>query len=831
MKRILRRLTNSGTQYTNSKSEKRNVIMTNYTSLVASIALLILIPSVFFYYDSNTDVLNRLLIASVLFLIPFALNRFGYILLSRVILSWLTPVIVFGVSILDLKAGEQMSSSSFVGLRLFLMAGFCFPFLIFNLKNKRPIILALSVSVLSFIFFDRIFIFFDVDFEQIVMQDPFYSFNNMRTMVTTLAIGSTLFFLKSVVEKNEEWNRQLLNELEVKNKLIRQQAEAEVYKLNEKLTANLQLLRVSEERYRSLFEQASDFIAILDFNGNFIDANESWCSTFGYSKEELMNLKIEDLIDPNQLANRPLMYTEIQRGEHLFSHRRMKKRDKSVIDVESNVKKLQADKMQVIGRDVTKLVEAQHQIQVSEAKFRSAFEHSAIGMALVSTDSKWLQVNKELCQIVGYSEDELLHKPSKDITHPEDVSGDHEFQQQLLRGAQDTFQREKRYLHRDGSVVWVNLNASIVKDADGLPLYFVAQIENITMEKKAAEQLMIQEANLKATINNTEVMIWSVDTDFKLLMFNIQFANYMLRNYGIQLKIGIGILSTLQSPIFDELRNKWRPLYLQALEGKRITFEETRFGIDLQYSLSPIIEMDKVIGVSIFADNVSERVARDRELAEANKKIGELKLMALRSVMSPHFIFNVLNSIQFFIAKSDRLNAMNYLATFSKLIRSILYHSVNNKIKLADEIELLQNYVNLEMTRFENKFAFSLLVDPEIEIESIVIPSLLIQPYVENAILHGLYNKQGHGELFIRINENDGILIFEIEDNGIGRKESKKLRKYNFDSHASMGSTITEERLKLINQGNKSSFEIEDIMGKDGVCGTVVRIKIPYEPV
>ncbi len=142
---------------------------------------------------------------------------------------------------------------------------------------------------------------------------------------------------------------------------------------------------------------------------------------------------------------------------------------------------------------------------------------------------------------------------------------------------------------------------------------------------------------------------------------------------------------------------------------------------------------------------MTHRKARDRELVEANKKIGELKLMALRSVMSPHFIFNVLNSIQYFIARNDRLNAINYLSTFSKLVRSILTHSVDNKIKLAEEIEMLTNYVQLEMTRFENKFDFNLFVDEGLEVESIVIPSLLIQPYVENAILHGLYNKKEKG--------------------------------------------------------------------------------------
>jgi LytS/YehU family sensor histidine kinase len=261
-----------------------------------------------------------------------------------------------------------------------------------------------------------------------------------------------------------------------------------------------------------------------------------------------------------------------------------------------------------------------------------------------------------------------------------------------------------------------------------------------------------------------------------------------------------------------------------------MTLEENRFGIDFQYSLSPIIDAGEVIGVSIFADNVTERKARDRELAEANKKIGELKLMALRSVMSPHFIFNVLNSIQFFIAKNDRLNAINYLSIFSKLVRSILTHSVNNRITLSEEIEMLQNYIELEMTRFENKFSFSITIDPEIESEqeSIVIPSLLVQPYVENAILHGLYNKGENGELLIGVGERDGMIFFEIEDNGIGREAAMKLRKKNFPSHVSMGINITEERLKLINQSHHPAFEIEDLMDGDSPVGTRVRIGIPY---
>jgi len=116
-----------------------------------------------------------------------------------------------------------------------------------------------------------------------------------------------------------------------------------------------------------------------------------------------------------------------------------------------------------------------------------------------------------------------------------------------------------------------------------------------------------------------------------------------------------------------------------------------------------------------------------------------------------------------------------------------------------------------ELDRFENKFDFNIEVIGPVDIDNIEIPSLLIQPYVENAILHGLYNKNEKGTLLIRIKEEDEAVIFEIEDDGVGREVAKKIRQQNFPSHKSMGIKLTEERLKLINSQNLASFEIEDL--------------------
>jgi LytS/YehU family sensor histidine kinase len=270
--------------------------------------------------------------------------------------------------------------------------------------------------------------------------------------------------------------------------------------------------------------------------------------------------------------------------------------------------------------------------------------------------------------------------------------------------------------------------------------------------------------------------------------------------------------------------------YERVLAGTPVKEIEQVNGLYLSYSFNPIGNADKITGVNIFAEDITERIVQERELADAMKKIGELKLTALRSVMNPHFIFNALNSIQFFIAKNDRQNAINYLSTFSKLIRGILTSSVENKIALSDELELLKYYINLEILRFENKFHVVYNIDSDLDQESIEVPSLLIQPFVENAIIHGLYSKKGtqDGRLTISVRkEPDNRILFEIEDNGIGRHAAEKLKVQNFPSHKSMGAMLTAERLKMLSDDGRAHHETIDLVEDGKPAGTLVKIWIP----
>ena len=219
----------------------------------------------------------------------------------------------------------------------------------------------------------------------------------------------------------------------------------------------------------------------------------------------------------------------------------------------------------------------------------------------------------------------------------------------------------------------------------------------------------------------------------------------------------------------------------------------------------------------------------NEELIQVNKMMADYKLMALRSAMNPHFIFNAMNSIQYFISKNERENALIYLSLFSKLIRNILTGTVENKTTIHHEMETLQNYIELENLRFDTKFEVEYEIDKSLDIRQIEIPSLLLQPYVENAILHGLYNKTGKGKLSIKLQERDeNTIIFVVEDNGVGREEAKKIKQANqINNHKSVGMVLTKERLDIINKTNNISVIINDLTDNNGKpAGTRIELYV-----
>jgi LytS/YehU family sensor histidine kinase len=207
------------------------------------------------------------------------------------------------------------------------------------------------------------------------------------------------------------------------------------------------------------------------------------------------------------------------------------------------------------------------------------------------------------------------------------------------------------------------------------------------------------------------------------------------------------------------------------------------------------------------------------------------QLSALKAQMNPHFIFNVLNSIQEIVLLNDKKQANNYLGKFSDLMRLILDQSNKVAITLDDELRSLKLYLELEALRFEEYFKYEIIVADMLYTYNIYIPAMLIQPYVENAIKHGLMHKHGEKNLLLSFSLfNEHTLLCVITDNGIGRKRSSEINRMREKKHTSFATGATQRRLELLNQGKAQTITVSfvDLFDANGNgSGTKVLLYIP----
>jgi LytS/YehU family sensor histidine kinase len=208
------------------------------------------------------------------------------------------------------------------------------------------------------------------------------------------------------------------------------------------------------------------------------------------------------------------------------------------------------------------------------------------------------------------------------------------------------------------------------------------------------------------------------------------------------------------------------------------------------------------------------------------------KLLALRSLagqMNPHFIFNALNSVNEFVAARDELAANRYLTSFSRLMRQVLDDSRKTLITLGEELEMLGHYLKLEHARFSDKFDYDLQVAPELRDSELMIPPMMIQPYLENAVWHGLRYKSSKGQLRIVLSVQDDMLEIRIEDNGIGVIKSRELKTRNQKRQYSVGMKNTETRINLLNEiyGTRISVTIHELQPDAEEPGTIVCLRAP----
>jgi LytS/YehU family sensor histidine kinase len=198
--------------------------------------------------------------------------------------------------------------------------------------------------------------------------------------------------------------------------------------------------------------------------------------------------------------------------------------------------------------------------------------------------------------------------------------------------------------------------------------------------------------------------------------------------------------------------------------------------------------------------------------------------------MNPHFTFNTLSSIQQYILNNDSTKANDYLSKFATLIRHVLENTSVEFISLEDELESLEVYLSLEKLRFKDKLEYDLKIDPSIDKRWVYVPPFLVQPFVENAIVHGISNLSGKGRIEVSCVPNEQGFKIIIEDNGVGRREATRIKKSSIQKKQSMGIDIMKDRFNRLHDlyGKQYRFEIIDLKDENGkACGTRVIINIP----
>jgi ligand-binding sensor domain-containing protein len=223
----------------------------------------------------------------------------------------------------------------------------------------------------------------------------------------------------------------------------------------------------------------------------------------------------------------------------------------------------------------------------------------------------------------------------------------------------------------------------------------------------------------------------------------------------------------------------------------------------------------------------------ERLNADFERRMAQVEMTALRAQMNPHFVFNSLNSINRFILMNDSDAASAYLTKFSRLMRFILEHSRSDMVSLEHELEALRLYIELEMLRFDGRFDFQLAVAPDLNPAQLDIPPMLIQPYIENAIWHGLMQKKGRGQLWLRCLKRKNGWCVEIEDDGIGRAQANSLRSKSVQPHKSYGMQLNAERIQMMQQayGVSATLGVEDKTDAEGrPLGTKVTLFFNEQP-
>ena len=616
---------------------------------------------------------------------------------------------------------------------------------------------------------------------------------------------------------------------EAQKRINRKNMEAEA--ANEQLRVTLEKLQnlhealgASEEKFSRALHLSPDSINLNRLaDGVYIEINDGFTKIMGYSKEEVIgrsSLPGDLGIWVHKEDRESLVKGLREKGEvvNLEAEFRRKDGTHTVGMMSARVLEINGEKCILsITREITDRKKIGIALQESERKFRTAFENAPIGVSLTDIDGKLRMVNHAFCEMIGRTRDEVTESDFPKFTHPDDKAPSIEKSRIMLEGTTENVRFTKRYLHRDGHVIWTDISVSLVRKDNGEPDYFIAHILDISEQVKADATLLRTQLLLKSSVESLKgTVILSIDKHFNYLYFNRLYHDTILERYGVDIGIGMNLLKVVPA---DDFLKASIPFYERAFNGissKLVEHPQDGSGY-YESSYNPILDdKGEIIGATAFASDITERKESEGKI----RKLLEEKELILKEVH--HRIKNNMGTIRSLLmlqaATLSDANAIAALEDAESRVQSMvvlyekLYQSENfGKVSVKEYIPLLVDEVL--GTLLMNK---DILIEKEIDdftLDTKVLQSLGI---IMNELLTniGKYAFIGRNGGLIRISASraGNKVSFIIQDDGNGIPES-----LNFENSTGFGLMLVGMLTRQLNgdirmergQGTKIMLEFE----------------------
>lgn len=584
-----------------------------------------------------------------------------------------------------------------------------------------------------------------------------------------------------VVLHNISTQKQLLKE-----QLRVQVAEETNQKLQQQITErkNAERILQNNQKYtRLLIESSLDMICATDNQGNITEFNAAAQQTFGYKLDEVLGKHVSILYanpaERTNITEQELLEREIYIGEVL----NVKKNGKKFVAFLS-ASVLKNEEGEVVGamgvsRDISESKKAEQELRDSEERYRAIYNQAYIGIATISLQGQFLQVNEQLCSILGYSTEELCQKVFIDLTAPEDMKLTITYWDKFLKGEIEKATIEKKYVHKSGKIVYTNLTISMVKDSKGNLSHFISVFQDITERRKAEKEQQAQSAKLNAVFEAGSHLVWTADKDFCLTSFNRNFKKFIHQQYKVEVMVGTSMIKGAIVST-DEYNDFWIKKNKATLSGIPQYFETKLtddVGNDIWYEifLNPIFdENKKIVEISGIGHDITEKIkAEEKILQSLKEKEVLLKEVHHRVKNNLQVISSILN-LQSSYVKDQ--NVLNILRESQNRIKSMAFiHESLYQTKDFSNINFSEYVVNLSQNLIHTYSNSYSEIKLNLDVQTIflnldlAIPSgLIINEIVSNAIKYAFTdNSEENTITMVMFTEGENLKLI-IEDNGIG---------------------------------------------------------------